>query len=71
MIMVINMQPDGRYTVIKSHPIEMEPHPDRQVEMLRNAEKVLSIAETLIRKVPYQWTISLPVWPEALEQVPD
>jgi KDO2-lipid IV(A) lauroyltransferase len=71
MIMVINMQPDGRYTVIKSHPIEMEPLPDRKVEMLRNAEKVLSIAETFIRKVPHQWTISLPVWPEALEQVPD
>jgi KDO2-lipid IV(A) lauroyltransferase len=71
MIMVTNPQPDGRYTVITSQPIEMEPHPDRQVEMLRNAEKVLSIAETFIRKVPHQWTISLPVWPEALEQVPD
>jgi len=71
MIMVTNPQLDGRYTVIKSQPIEMESHPDRQVEMLRNAEKVLSIAETFIQKVPHQWTISLPVWPEALEQVPD
>ncbi len=71
MIMVTNPQPDGKYTVIKSQPIEMESHPDRQVEMLRNAEKVLSIAETFIRKAPHQWTISLPVWPEALEQVPD
>jgi len=71
MIMVTNLQPDRSYTVITSQPIEMESHPDRQVEMLRNAEKVLSIAETFIRKVPYQWSISLPVWPEALEQVPD
>ena len=71
IIMVTNLQADGRYTVISSHPIEMESHPDRQLEMLRNAEKVLSIAETFICKVPHQWTISLPVWPEALEQVPD
>jgi len=71
MIMVTNLQPDGRYTVVRSHPIEMESHPDRQLEMLRNAEKVLSIAEAFIRKVPHQWTMSLPVWPEALEQVPD
>jgi KDO2-lipid IV(A) lauroyltransferase len=71
MIMVTDLQPNGRYTVITSKPIEMESHPDRQVEMLRNAEKVLSIAETFIRKVPHHWIISLPVWPEALEQVPD
>jgi len=71
MIMVTNLQPNGRYTVITSEPIEMESHPDRQVEILRNAEKVLNIAETFIRKVPHQWTISLPVWPEALDQVPD
>ena len=71
MIMVTNLQPDGRYTVIRSNPIEMKPHPDRQVEIFENAERVLRIAETFIRKVPHQWTMSLPVWPEALEQVPD
>ena len=41
-----------------------------ELEMLRNAEKVLSIGEEFIQRAPSQWSISLPVWPEALNQTP-
>jgi len=62
-----NLQPDGKYHVLTSDPIEMDPHPDRATEEIQNAEKVLGVAEGFIRQAPHQWSISLPVWPEALD----
>ena len=70
MVMVTNLQADGKYHVLTSEPIEMESHPDRNAEALQNAEKVLSVAEGFIRQAPQQWSISLPVWPETLDLVP-
>lgn len=54
---------DGTYTLSASDPIEMDPYPDRNISLLRNAEKVLSVAEGFIKKAPEQWLISQPVWP--------
>jgi lauroyl/myristoyl acyltransferase len=71
MIIAPNLQPDGKYHILTSDLIEMDPHPDRATEEIQNAEKVLGIAEGFIRKAPYQWAISLPVWPEALDLVPN
>jgi lauroyl/myristoyl acyltransferase len=65
------MQADGKYHVLTSDPIEMQAHPDREREIIQNAEAVLSVAEGFIRMAPEQWTMTLPVWPEALAQVPD
>ncbi len=62
--------PDGRYHVQMSTPIEMEAFQDREMERLWNAEKVLSVAERLIGHAPHQWSVSLPVWPEAVELAP-
>jgi len=70
MVMVTIKQPDGKNYVMTSEPIEMDSHPDRDVEALQNAEKVLSVAAVFIRQTPQQWSISLPVWPETLELVP-
>ena len=70
MIIAPILQPDGKYHVLTSDLIEMDPHPDRATEEIRNAEKVLAIAERFIRQAPHQWSISLPVWPEALDLVP-
>jgi lauroyl/myristoyl acyltransferase len=53
---------DGTYTLSASDPIEMDPYPDRNISLLRNAEKVLSVAEDFIKKAPAQWLISKPVW---------
>lgn len=71
MIMVTNLQADGKYHVLTSDLIEMDPHPNREEGALRNAEKVLNIAEGFIRQAPQQWSISLPVWPEVLDLVPN
>jgi KDO2-lipid IV(A) lauroyltransferase len=70
MVMAIIRQPDGKYSMFTSDPIEMESHPDVETELLRNAEKVLSIAEDFIRQAPHQWSVPLPVWPELLDQTP-
>jgi KDO2-lipid IV(A) lauroyltransferase len=67
MIMAPSLQPDGKYHVLTSGLIEMDPYPDRAAEELQNAERVLGIAEGFIRQAPQQWSISLPVWPETLD----
>jgi KDO2-lipid IV(A) lauroyltransferase len=64
------LETDGKYHFLSSEPVEMDPYPDRHTEEVRNAEKILKIAENFIRKAPQQWTMTLPVWPEALDQVP-
>lgn len=64
------MRPDGVYVIKGSEPIEMEPGPDRETEIVDNAERVLTAAEGFIRLAPYQWSMFYPVWPEALEEVP-
>ncbi|HJQ14311.1 MAG TPA: lysophospholipid acyltransferase family protein [Anaerolineales bacterium] len=64
-------QPDGKYHVYASDPIEMESCPDAAECTLRNAEKVLAVAETFIQRSPQQWSVPLPVWPDAMDQVPN
>ena len=63
-------RPDGKHLVFASPEMEMEPHPDRETEILLNAERVLQTAEEFIRRAPAQWSESLPVWPERTERVP-
>ena len=70
MLMVTNLQADGKYHTLTSDLIEMDPDPDRETGAIRNAEKVLHLAEDFIRQVPQQWSISLPVWPETLDLTP-
>jgi phosphatidylinositol dimannoside acyltransferase len=70
-LVINNLQADGKYHVLASEPIELERHPDHEVETLRNAEKVLNIAEKFIQQAPHQWSVSLPVWPETLSLVPN
>lgn len=71
MFMVVNLQLDGKFHVLTSDLIEMDSHPDKDRATLKNAEKVLRIAEGFIRQAPEQWSITLPVWPETLDLVPD
>jgi phosphatidylinositol dimannoside acyltransferase len=71
LIMVSFLQPDGSYRVTCSELIEMDDYPDRESGTVRNAEKVLRIAESFIRQAPEQWSISLPVWPQVMNLVPD
>jgi lauroyl/myristoyl acyltransferase len=63
-------RPDGKHLVFASPEIEMEPHPDRETEILLNGERVLRTAEEFIRRAPAQWSESLPVWPETMDRDP-
>jgi lauroyl/myristoyl acyltransferase len=64
------LQPDGQYHVFASEEIEMDVCPNEKEAMLHNAEKVLAVAETFIRRSPRQWSVPLPVWPQIVDQVP-
>jgi lauroyl/myristoyl acyltransferase len=70
MVTASPRQSDGRYHILASEPIEMEHYPDRAVELKVNAEKVCRVAENFIRMAPAQWSMTFPVWPEAIGQVP-
>ncbi|HLO17530.1 MAG TPA: hypothetical protein VK206_22045, partial [Anaerolineales bacterium] len=70
VIAVTNLQQDGKYHTFASDLIEMDDYSDPEVGALRNAEKVLSVAETFIRQAPQQWSVPLPVWPEIMNLVP-
>lgn len=63
-------QEDGRYTAESSDLIYLERYSDPVEEMERNAEKVLKQAETFILAHPEQWSMFYPVWPWALDEMP-
>ena len=70
VIALTRLQEDGMYHVFASGVIEIESHPDQDVALLQNAEKVLGVAESFIRQAPKQWSVPLPVWPQVIDWVP-
>jgi KDO2-lipid IV(A) lauroyltransferase len=66
----LHLDADEKYHFNVSDPIEMQPHPDHRQEVLLNAEIVLKVAEEYIRQTPDQWSMTFPVWPEALAEMP-
>lgn len=64
------LQPDGTYKFLISQEIPMESHPDKEAELLTNAEAVLRAAEEIICRAPHQWAMFYPVWPETMEEAP-
>ncbi len=63
-------RPGNRLLVDASERIEMIPHPDREQEILQNAERVLQVAEEMILRAPEEWVMFYPVWPETLREAP-
>ncbi|HLO16416.1 MAG TPA: hypothetical protein VK206_16410 [Anaerolineales bacterium] len=61
------LQQDGKYHVFASDFIEMDSYPEQETGTLRNAEKVLGVAEQFVRLAPHQWSVPLHVWPESAE----
>ncbi|HAF63155.1 MAG TPA: hypothetical protein DCK95_12650 [Anaerolineaceae bacterium] len=61
---------DGSYTADASDLIYPEHYKDPVQEMERNTETVLKQAEIFIRAHPNQWSMFYPVWPWALEEMP-
>jgi phosphatidylinositol dimannoside acyltransferase len=70
VITATTLQPDGKYHVFASDPIEMDSCADAAEGIVRNAEKVLAVAEGFIRRSPGQWSVPLPVWHQSLDLVP-
>jgi phosphatidylinositol dimannoside acyltransferase len=71
VITAIYLQPDGKYHVFVSDPIEMDLCADATAGMIRNVEKVLVVAQEFIRRSPPQWSVPLPVWPQIMDLVPE
>lgn len=65
------LQQDGNIQVLTSEPIEMHDQPDRHASLQSNAEAVLRVLESFIRRAPQQWSMTFPVWPDILDQVPN
>jgi KDO2-lipid IV(A) lauroyltransferase len=61
-------RPDGSYHFMASEPLEMQRGGDRDEEIRLNAEVACCEAERFIRMAPEQWSMSFPVWPEALDE---
>lgn len=61
---------DGRCHILASDYLEMQPHSDRETEMVMNAERVLEVAAQFIRQAPRQWSVFQPVWPDLMKEVP-
>lgn len=70
MIIAARRGADGSYHVTTSEPIEMEKHADHEKAVKQNAERVLKEAERFISETPGQWVMSLPVWPDLMDDVP-
>ena len=66
----LHLESDGKYHCNYSDLIEMQTHSDHRKEILMNAEAVLNVAEDFIRQTPDQWSMTFPVWPEALAEMP-
>lgn len=56
--------PDGRYRLVASDPIEMEPGKATPELLLTNAERCLAPAEKWIAEFPRQWAMPHVVWPD-------
>lgn len=59
------------YRLECSDLIYMDPYDNLEDEIERNAEKVLHEAEKFIRARPTQWAMFYPVWPFALDNMPE
>ncbi len=71
VLMAVIRQKDGRYDLLSSDLMEMDPYPDHDTAILKNAEKILQQAENFIRLAPQQWNVPLPIWPDLVEGVPN
>jgi KDO2-lipid IV(A) lauroyltransferase len=70
VVMAIINQADGNYYVKSSEIFSLKTYQDREKELLCNAEMVLEIATDFIRQAPQQWSVTQPVWPDLMAEVP-
>ncbi|NOQ39695.1 MAG: hypothetical protein GQ562_05190 [Anaerolineales bacterium] len=58
------MLPSGQYGLMNSGPITLKRHKNKLDEIILNTEMVLEKIEGFIKKVPEQWLMFYPVWPD-------
>lgn len=68
-VVACQMKPGGKYHLLASDPISMQTDRDLVTETERNAEAVLAVVEQWIKDTPEQWSMTYPIWPEALQEV--
>ena len=61
---------ETNYTLECSGPLFMKPYDNAVYEIEKNAESVLKLAEPYIRDYPTQWAMTYPLWPFAMEKMP-
>ena len=66
----IMLQEDNRYHINLSERIDMIELSNHHDELVVNYERLLVFAEAYIRRAPYQWSMTYPVWPEVLKEMP-
>jgi phosphatidylinositol dimannoside acyltransferase len=71
VVMGSQRTPDGRYLVWTSDPIPMVRHPDLVQETIQNAETILAVSASFIQRTKDQWAMFFPVWPEAMDEMPN
>ena len=62
------MNPNGKYDLLYSKPIDMTRYKNKLDTIRLNAEIILKEIEGFIRKAPDQWLMFYPVWPDVLEE---
>jgi len=70
-VVVCTGTPQTDYRLECSDLIYMAADDDPVKEIEKNAEKVLKAAEPFIRDHPEQWSMTYPVWPFALDEMPE
>jgi KDO2-lipid IV(A) lauroyltransferase len=66
----VRRRSDDIYVVGASEPVKIEYEGDRTALIKANAQRILNIAEESIRRAPHEWAMYYPVWPQALEEMP-
>lgn len=69
LVVAVLLQPDKTYQLMISDLYKMKEYPDRQKEILVNAETLLEAGENFIRRSPQQWSMYYPVWPDAVAEM--
>jgi len=62
------MLPSGQYGLMNSGPITLTRYKNKLDEIILNTEMVLEKIEGFIQKVPEQWLMFYPAWPDLLEE---
>lgn len=68
MVVSAFMHPNGQYGFMYSDPIPLKRYKNKLDDIILNTEMILEKIEGYIRKVPEQWLMYYPVWPDTLKE---